>query len=277
MLNSKNYFKGLGIAVIAVTMLIAGGCKKSFLNPQPQGVLPPSQLYINATGAAQGINAIYANLGAYAATAFPALAIESMGGDEVQKGSTPGDSPNMGLYHTFTQTGAEAGFDDSFWDGEYGEISLCNQAINSIPLINMDASLRARYVAEAKFVRAYQYFRLARAYGDVPLRLHTPNQAADYNLARTPVAQVWAQVESDLNDAASVLPQTYSGLDVGRATKGAAWALHAKVAMYEGKWADVLTYTNNVMGEGIYGLFPNFEQSFREANENNKEEIFEIQ
>jgi len=283
MLIRKNYFvKVSGIALFAIAVISAGGCKKSFLNPPVQGALPASQLYKNATGAAEGINAIYAELGAYANTAFPALAIESMGGDEVQKGSTPGDSPNMGLYHTFQQTGAESGFDDSFWAGQYASISLCNQAIDSIPLINMDASLRARYVAEAQFVRAYNYFRLARAYGNVPLRLHYPKTAADFNIPQTPRAQVYAQVEADLTAAAAVLPATYSGLDVGRATKGAALALHAKVAMYEtptnaAKWSDVLTYTNAVISSGVYSLFPNFEKSFREENENNSEEIFEIQ
>jgi hypothetical protein len=278
MLSKNNYFiKVSGIAFMAVTIILAGGCKKSFLNPPVQGSLPSAQLYTNATGAAQGINGIYANLGAYAQTAFPALAIESMGGDEVQKGSTPGDSPNMGVYHNFTQTGAESGFDDSFWGGQYVSISLCNQAIDSIPQINMDASLKTRYVAEAKFVRAYNYFRLVRAYGDVPLRLHYPKSAADFNLPRTPKAQVYAQIEQDLTDAASILPQTYSGLDIGRATKGAALALHAKVAMYEAKWSDVLTYTNAVMTSGVYSLFPDFEKSFREINENNPEEIFEIQ
>src|ERR1700744_5011017 len=275
--NKRNFLTLLTVAFTAVSIMVNSGCKKSFLDPQPQGALPAVQLYKDATGASQGINAIYSQLGAWAETAFPALAIESMGGDEVQKGSTPGDSPAIGYYHPFPQTGSENGFDDTFWDGQYAEISLCNQAIDSIPLINMDATLRSRYVAEAKFVRAYQYFRLARAYGAVPLRLHYPKTAADFNIPRTPVAQIWAQVESDLNDAASVLPQTYSGLDVGRATKGAAWALHAKVAMYEGKWADVLTYTNDVIGEGIYSLFPDFEKSFREVNENNAEEIFEIQ
>ena len=278
MLSRKNYFiKIVGIAFVAISIIAAGGCKKSFLNPPVQGALPASQLYTNASGAQQGINAIYAELGAWASTAFPALAIESMGGDEVQKGSTPGDSPNMGVYHTFTQTGAESGFDDTFWDGQYASISLCNQAIDSIPKINMDATLKARYVAEAKFVRAYNYFRLARAYGDVPLRLHYPKTAADFNIPRTPRTQVYAQVEQDLTDAAAVLPQVYSGLDIGRATKGAALSLHAKVAMYEGKWADVLSYTNAVISSGVYSLFPDFEKSFREQNENNPEEIFEIQ
>ncbi|MGZ3891083.1 MAG: RagB/SusD family nutrient uptake outer membrane protein [Mucilaginibacter sp.] len=279
MLNIKsNIIKALSFAfILTAVVILAGGCKKSFLNPPPQGALPATQLYTNETGATQGINAIYSYLGSWGETAFPALAIESMGGDEVQKGSTSGDSPNMGLYHTFTQTGAEGGFDDTFWNSMYTCISLCNQAIDSIPKISMDATLKGRYIAEAKFVRAYQYFRLARAYGDVPLRLHYPKSASDYNLPRTARAQVYAQVEQDLTDAAAVLPKTYGGLDIGRATQGAALALHAKVAMYQGKWSDVLNYTNQVISEGIYSLFPDFEKSFREVNENNPEEIFEIQ
>jgi len=276
MLN-RNNFKISGTAIMAVLMIGAVSCKKSFLNPPVQGALPASELYINATGAAEGINAIYALDRDFNHTAFPALAIESMGGDEVAKGSTPGDSAPMGLYHTFTQTGAETGFDDPFWAGQYASISLCNQAIDSIPKINMDASLAKRYIAEAEFLRAYSYFRLARAYGDVPLRLHYPKTAADYNIPRTPRAQVYAQVEQDLTNAALVLPSTYSAADIGRATKGAALSLHAKVAMYQAKWADVLNYTNQVITSGVYSLFPNFEQSFREPNENNSEEIFEIQ
>lgn len=278
MSNIKNNFnKAAGIACALLVAMSVGGCKKSFLDSNPQAALPATQLYINQTGATQGINALYSELGAWPETAFPAMAIESMGGDEVQKGSTSGDSPLMGVYHTFTQTGNEPGFDDSFWDGEYTMVSLCNQAIDSIPKITMDNNLKNRYVAEAKFIRAYTYFRLARAYGDVPLRLHYPKSAADYNIPRTPRAQVYAQVEQDLTDAASVLPQSYTGTDLGRITKGAAWALHAKVAMYEGKWSDVLTYTNDVINENMYSLYPNFEKMFRIEQENCSESIFEIQ
>ena len=71
-------------------------------------------------------------------------------------------------------------------------------------------------------------------------------------------------------------PVSYAGADVGRATKGAALALHAKAAMYQGKWSDVLAYTNEVMDLG-YSLFPDFEEMFRTTNENNSESIFEIQ
>eukprot|EP00456_Euglypha_rotunda_P005159 TRINITY_DN108763_c0_g1_i1.p2 TRINITY_DN108763_c0_g1~~TRINITY_DN108763_c0_g1_i1.p2 ORF type:complete len:132 (+),score=29.83 TRINITY_DN108763_c0_g1_i1:34-429(+) len=114
----------------------------------------------------------------------------------------------------------------------------------------MDATLKARYLLEAKFIRAYAYFRLVRAFGDVPLRLHVPKDASEYNLPRTAKADVYAAIESDLNDAAAGLPATYSGADIGRATKGAALALHAKVAMYQAKWADVKTYTDQVIKIG---------------------------
>lgn len=272
----KNYMKGIGLITI-VFLLASQGCKKSFLAVPTQAKTPTvnQALFNSEANATAAINAIYANLREWRQTAFAPIAVESMGSDEAEKGSHPGDSEFMTDFDTFTQTSTEGQISD-FWNGQYASISLCNQAIDSIPGINMDASLKARYVGEAKFVRAYGYFRLVRAFGGVPLRLHYPKSGADFNLPRAPEAQVWAQIEQDLTDAASVLPQTYGAADVGRATKGAALSLHAKVAMYQNKWSDVLSYTNTVMGMG-YALFPNFEQSFRIPNENNSEEIFEIQ
>src|SRR5690606_8481181 len=136
----------------------------------------------------------------------------------------------------------------------------------------MDSNLKNRYLAEAKFVRAYSYFRLVRAFGDVPLRLATPLDASEYNIPRSPQAEVWAAIEKDLTEAGEVLPQTYGPTDIGRATKGAAYALHAKVAMYQKKWDQVLSLTNAVKSMG-YTLFPNFEASFRIPNENNSESV----
>jgi len=141
----------------------------------------------------------------------------------------------------------------------------------------MDASLKARYLAEAQFIRAWDYFRLVRAFGDVPLRLRPPVTAADYNLARTPKAQVWTQIQADLKAAASVLPATYSAADIGHVTKGAALALNAKVDLYLKDWQDVVTLTNQVTALGVYSLFSDYEKMFRTQNKNNSESIFEIQ
>jgi hypothetical protein len=136
--------------------------------------------------------------------------------------------------------------------------------------------LKNRYLAEAKFVRAYSHFRLVKAFGDVPLRLKVPADASEYNLPRSPKTEVYAAIEKDLMEAAAVLPQSYGAADIGHITKGAALALHAKVAMYQKKWTDVLALTNQVMTMG-YTLFSNYEAQFRIANENNSESVFELQ
>ncbi|RZL99735.1 MAG: RagB/SusD family nutrient uptake outer membrane protein, partial [Pedobacter sp.] len=225
--------------------------------------------------ATKAVNSIYANLRSWENTAFPALAVESIAGDDAEKGSSANDASYLNGFDQFTVTSTEGQL-QGFWTGQYQNINLCNQVLDNIPAISMDANLKARYLAEAKFVRAYSYFRLVRAFGDVPLRLTVPKDASEFNIPRTPKAQVWAAIEKDLDEAAAVLPQTYTSVDLGRATKGAALALHAKVAMYQQKWADVLSLTNTVMTFG-YNLVPNFEQSFRLNNENSVESVFEIQ
>jgi len=257
------------------TVLIASSCKKSFLDVPPQGQQPAVQFWQTEADAIKAVNSIYANLRSYNNVAFPALVIESVGADEADKGSTPTDATFWNLYDTFTVTSTEGSL-QAFWTGQYQNIELCNQVLDNVPGITMDAALKTRILAEAKFVRAYSYFRLVRAYGDVPLRLTIPKDATEYNIPRATKAAVYAQIELDLTDAAAALPQSYGSADLGRATKGAALGMHAKVAMYQKKWADVLTYTNQVLGLG-YSLYPDFEQSFRYNHENNAESVFEIQ
>ena len=257
------------------TLIFASSCKKSFLDVDPQGQQAAQQFWKTQEDATKGVNAIYANLRTWENLAFPALAIESTGSDEADKGSAVTDATFFNLYDTFTVTSTEGSL-QSFWTGQYRNINLCNQVLDNIPNISMDASLKARYLAEAKFVRAYSYFRLVRAYGGVPLRLKVPADASEYNIPRADKATVYAQIEKDLSEAAAVLPASYGTSDIGRATKGAAIGMHAKVAMYQQKWNDVLSLTNQVIGMG-YSLFPDFEKGFRTQNENNVESLFEVQ
>jgi len=271
-----NFYKLAGLLLAtAPIVLMQGGCSGKFLVVDPQGQQPNAQFWKTQDDATKAVNAIYANLRSWNNVAFAAIAVESLGSDDTEKGSTPGDATFMNSFDNFTATSTQGQIQD-FWTGQYQDINYCNQVLDSVPQISMDAALKTRYLAEAKFIRAYSYFRLVRAFGGVPLRLHLPASVSDYNLPRNSRDSVYQAIEKDLNDAASVLPQAYPATDIGRATKGAALALHAKVAMYQKKWADVLNYTNQVMGLG-YTLFPNYEQLFRIANENNSESIFEIQ
>lgn len=274
-LNHKLYSKTVLGAGILIAASLFPSCKKSFLDVPQQGQQQSEVFWKTAEDAGKGVNAIYGNLRSWENTAFPAIAIESMGSDDAEKGSSPSDASYFLDFDTFTIDPAQGNI-SGFWNGQYRNINYCNQVLDNVPAITMDANLKAQYLAEAKFVRALSYFRLVRAFGGVPMRLTVPTDASQYNIPRTDPAQVYAQIEKDLNEAAAVLPVTYSSADLGRATKGAALTLHAKVAMYLKKWNDVLSYTNTVMGMN-YSLLPNFESVFRIPNENSSESIFEIQ
>jgi len=270
-INFKTFLRAAFIA----PLFLALSCSDDFLDVPPQGEQPAEQFWVNAEDAAKAVNSIYANLRSWPQVAFAPIAVESMGSDEAEKGSDPSDATFMNNFDNFTATSTEGQFAD-FWAGQYKSINLCNQVIDNVPGIDMDASLKNRYIAEAKFVRAYNYFRLVRAFGGVPLRLTVPKDASQFILPRASKEEVYLAIENDLTAAAGVLPTSYTGADIGRATKGAALGLLAKVSMYQGKWAQVLDYTNQVMALG-YALVPNYEQLFRLSNENSSESVFEIQ
>ena len=276
-MKQKNFYKYI-LTAASFTML-ATGCKKSFLDVAPEGQLPAVGYWQTPEDATAGVSAAYAYLRAWPQVAFAATAIESLGSDDSEKGSSTNDASFLNDFDNFSVGPSSANSSGQlydFWKGCYLEINYCNQVLDNVPAIQMDANLKGRYLAEMKFLRAYSHFRLVRAFGDVPLRLKVPKTAADYNIPRNPKAEVYAAIEKDLTEAAAVLPQTYPAADKGRVTKGSALALLAKAAMYQKKWSDVLNYTNQVMGLG-YSLFPDFEKQFRVANENNSESIFEIQ
>ena len=93
--------------------------------------------------------------------------------------------------------------------------------------------------AQAKFLRGFAYFMLARAYGDLPMPLKAYNPEQN-SLSCTPNADVFKQVVKDLSEAAAGLPELndWSGSNRGRATKGAALAYLANARMYLKDWAN---------------------------------------
>jgi starch-binding outer membrane protein, SusD/RagB family len=263
--------------LLVAALFITQSCKEDFLDVRPQGQQPEEDFWVDEADATRAANAMYAKLREWPIVAFAPIAIESLGADEAEKGSSPSDATFLNGFDTFTAPSTDGQIAD-FWSGEYQIINLANQVIDHVPDISMgDEGLRARYIAEAKFLRAFAYFRLVRAFGGVPLRLSVPSDPAEYNLPRAAKEEVYAAIEEDLTDAAAVLPTSYTGSNIGRATKGAALGLHAKVALYQQKWADVVSLTDQVKALGIYCLFPNYYQLFRTANENSCESLFEIQ
>ncbi len=277
--TDKNKFRAVksGTLIMLSTMLLLSACKKSFLELPKEGEVQSSNFWTSAADADKAVSSIYSNLRSWDQVAFSPIAIESLGADDAEKGSDASDASFLNMYDNFSVTSTQDQL-GNFWNGMYKEINLCNQVLDHIDTMGSVATaMKTRYKAEAKFVRAYMYFRLVRAFGGVPLRLHVPLDQNEYNIPRASADDVWNAIEADLNDAAAALPVAYSAGDIGRITKGGALSLHAKVAMYRKNWADVKSYTDQVIALGVYSLYPNYEKMFRVENENCSESIFEIQ
>ena len=167
------------------------------------------------------------------------------------------------------------------WSGHYAGIQRSNQAISRISEFEMDETLQNRLIGEARFLRALFYFRLVQVYGGVPIISNITSQddiTADI-LSRKTKEECYAFIESDLQFAIENLPakSEYPASELGRATRGAAQTLLAKVSMYQSKWPEVLALTDQVINSGEYDLTPNYEDIWKEISENNMESIFEIQ
>ncbi|MCF0056892.1 RagB/SusD family nutrient uptake outer membrane protein [Dyadobacter sp. CY356] len=276
-IDFKINFKRIGLyAGLTSMLLFPVACQDSFLDTDPQGKQAGDVFWVNESDATKAVNAMYANLRSFDNIAFGSVAVESLGSDETEKGSSASDATFLNTYDNFS-VGSTDGQLGAFWSAQYKNINYANQVLDNIPAIEMTAALKERYLAEAKFIRAYSYFRLVRAFGDVPLRLKVPADNSEYNIPRTPKAEVYTVIEKDLTEAAAVLPASYGTADLGRVTKGAALSLHAKVSMYEKKWQQVYDLTTQVIASGQYKLVANYEQLFRIANENSSESVFEIQ
>lgn len=160
------------------------------------------------------------------------------------------------------------------WIHHYQAIFRANQVIANVPGIQMDAALRDRIVGEAKFIRALMYFNLVNLYGNVPLILEPPEPSA--RPAQVAPEQVWAQIEQDLQEARGVLPPSYTGDDVGRATRGAANALLGRAHLQQREWQEAVQAFSTAVTAG-YTLVPNYRDNFTEGGDNNPESIFEVQ
>ncbi|WP_116127284.1 RagB/SusD family nutrient uptake outer membrane protein [Lewinella sp. IMCC34183] len=177
---------------------------------------------------------------------------------------------------------ASLGRIQSEWDSRYAGIKTTNLFLENVDRVpDMDEGLRERIKAEARFLRAWQHFVLMTWFGDVPLLDSDPTIEEAQTLTRTPRSEVLAFVVSELRAAADVLPtkSEYGEGDRGRATRGAALALLARVHLYEGNWSEVVGYTERIMdGEaGNYALFPSYSGLFLPQNEYSVEDIFSLQ
>jgi hypothetical protein len=230
------------------------------------------------------INAMYNPLGWEVGgtdnTYIDKLGALNCGSDECYAGGGgPTDMNTWQVFNNYTMSGA-VGPQAGLWDRNYTGIERVNLVLENVGNVKgLDPATADRYVAEAKFLRAYYYFDLVREFKNIPLITHTLSSGEIFNQVQTTPDTIYAQIEADLNAAIPNLPVTVAGSELGRATKGAAQALLGKAILTENNTArmqEAAADLEAVNSSGVYSLLPNYADIFNPANKFNSESIFEI-
>jgi hypothetical protein len=268
-------------------LLLAAGTQfscNSDLDPTVYSSLTNTNGYQTKSDAVAAINSIYARLKgpvvgdnfSYWATRHFALTDIATDLGHCQYGGDPGQL-SLGTWNS------DNGLLREDWTSMYKLIANANNAIfNITPMSGISDAEKAQFIAEAKFLRASAYMDLTDAWG--PVILITEDNLADPDYlaqtAPTSVEDIDAFLIKDLNEAAGILPVNYrdnaiyDSNDVGRATKGAALTLLAKLYMRSHDWQQVVDLTQQVMNLNEYRLFPSYMGLFKESNKWCSENIF---
>lgn len=158
---------------------------------------------------------------------------------------------------------------------KYDKITRCNNFLANIDRPEMSEEVRSRLTAEVRFLRVWHYFLKVTLYGDVPLITEVLD-VDNSNLPRDPKSEVVRFILDELTAIAPELPESYTGENTGRVTKGAALTLKARMEIFEGDYAACAATCEQIMKLN-YSLFPDYRGLFRIANVNNAEVIMDVQ
>ena len=276
------------LAFVSLLILGVTACRKDLLETTPYNAVSSNSIWTSSNLATLAVNGIYNAL------------LHSSGEDfqnSVSQGNylgldahtlsalDPTVSPRNNWSSTHTLLNGNASSSDKIfsraWQQLYEGISRANDVIDHIESVSdMAPELRAQYKAEAKFLRAYFYYRLNCYFRGVPLYLES-TPVNEFTKLRSSEAEVWKAVIDDLTDVINEpeIPGRYNAGDpnYGRATKGAAYALRGKTYL----WMKEYAYAENdfkKVGDLGFSLFQGeYKQLFKEKNEQCSEMVFSIQ
>ena len=262
---------------LSCVLLLATSCE-DFIDTEQRGVQNLDNYFATEAECESFVNGIYSGFANIEEWWKQWVRISNeMATDDAWMGNlTQGSGDSYPFAHySITASNAPARLKD-FYVAKYSNISACNIAIQRIEEADILEDLKARYIGEAKFFRAFNYWELVQNFGDVVLILE-PTGTDGLNLTRSPKAEVNAQIIADLKDAELALPDSYTGMNIGRATKRAAQALLARAYLFMKDYQNAYDYSDKVIKSGQFSLEPDFVNVWSVYNHNGVESIFEWQ
>jgi len=278
----NNRFKTIFNKRMAYTFILICVCGTScndMLELNPVDFYSDDTFWQKPSQAIEAINACYRTLNhndLHGSDMCPMFNYENLTPNSYHKDNSYNTRDFARGVHTSTTQGMNL----VIWRGCYRGIGRCNSVIDKVPDIEMDETLKRRIIGEAKFLRAYFYWTLNVVFNGVPLVLTFPNTSEKVtemgSLPRSSYEQVKAQIIKDLDEAAPVLETQYTRAEDGRATKGAALALKARVLLQDLDYQGTVGACEALFALNRYSLYPNYNGIFRQANAGNSEVIFDV-
>ena len=275
-----NKFKKIvtGALFSVLFTLIMPGCTK-FLDRKP---LSATLDDLNQGGLEGQIYGLYGAIrnGDVAGQGFggiPWLAMNNFRSDDSEKGSSPADGADWGVIYDQFQYVKDHWSSNTYWDHHYVLIGQANTALQLADSLKLTDASSLVNIAEAKFFRAFAYFDLVRAFGQVPkidFRVYNPSDAKK---PKATVAELYALIDADLTYAEANLPANWAAKFIGRLTNASAKSLHAKTMLYRQNWSGALSLCQQVINSGKYALQSDYSKIFTDAGENSSESVWEIQ
>lgn len=263
------------ILYIMLCTALLTGCSEEFTDLAPISNRNEADFYNAPEDFEVAINASYAGLQSTGIYGRGYWTMFEMRSDNTDQGP---DATGLARQYTEINSFTEDALNEQItaaWSESYRVIANCNVILDRIPPIELDAELKNRITGEALFIRSLVYYHMAIGFGNIPLQL-TPFVSGD-ELVQVDETTILQQLVTDLTEAEANLPVSYSGNQVGKATKGAAATLLAKVLLTLGNNSEAETVLRRIIGNYGYELLPNYADLWGVANENNAESIFEVQ
>ncbi|MCB7482046.1 RagB/SusD family nutrient uptake outer membrane protein [Gramella sp. ASW11-100T] len=245
------------------------GCSESFLDETEEYVID-SENYFNSEQ--EYYNALIGAYDILQSTYVNVLLGEIASDNTLSGGGNALDVPGFQQVDEMTHTPINDNIDD-VWDWNFGGVQRANYILEFKDKTDFEG--KDQIIAEARFLRAYFTFELVKWFGPIPLSGDERFVLGDAEtIPRSPVSEVYAQIESDLQFAIDNLD--YTAPQVGRATKGAAQALLGKAYLYQEEFQQSANVLTDLIDNGPYAL-SDFATLFEQEGENNVESVFEVQ
>lgn len=263
--------------LVLPVLLLAVSCGDDFTVLAPQSERNVENFYRTDTDFITAINGAYSFLADNDAYGRNYTMLYEMRSDNTSNGG--GDT---GLAETLyrldvfdeLETAQEL---ETTWAGGYAGIAATNTILSRLEGADLNnPDLKNRIRGEALFIRSLFYYNLAVIFDNIPLQLDEVT-GPDVEINQVSANEIYSQIAGDLAEAEGLLPASYTGEDIGRATSGAAATLLGLVELTAGNNGQAEAALRRVVDSNEYELLENYADIWGPSNENNAESIFEIQ